>query len=139
MEWKNKNIFITGAAGFVGAHLTELLLQERSASVVCLVWEQDPLSYFFSKHLNEKTILVDADLKDKERMREIIMKYEITHIFHLGAQAIVNVGFVNPYETIASNVMGTVNILEAARGNHQIEAVVVASSDKAYGKDCDGA
>jgi CDP-glucose 4,6-dehydratase len=54
----------------------------------------------------------------------------------LAAQALVQKAFINPLETLDINIMGTVNVLEVARGNSNIEAVIVASTDKAYGKDC---
>ncbi|MFH1292377.1 MAG: GDP-mannose 4,6-dehydratase [bacterium] len=136
---ENKKIFVTGATGLVGAHLVERLLELEPAQIVCLCRSQDPSSYFYLKGLDKKVVLAYGDLKDKERIFDIVSKYEITHIFHVAAQAIVPTAYVNPYETLSSNIMGTVHILEAARQSVGIEAVVVASSDKAYGKNCDRA
>jgi CDP-glucose 4,6-dehydratase len=69
----------------------------------------------------------------------VISKYEIEYIFHVAAQPIVPTAFINPKETLEVNIMGTVNILEAARHYPKIKGVVAASSDKAYGKKCNNA
>lgn len=133
---KNKNILVTGGAGLVGAHLVERLAQEQPNRVVNVVRSFDETSYFSERHLAKNTISALGDLKDKERISDIVSKYEINYIFHVAAQPIVPVALVNPYETLATNIMGTVHVLEAARMcADAIEGVVVASSDKAYGKE----
>lgn len=130
---KNKKVFVTGGTGFVGSHVVEALLNQGS-NVVVGIRSKDPKSYFYQKKLDEKAVLVNYDLKDLNRIFDIIGKYEINVVIHLGAQPIVPTAYKNPYETFFSNIMGTVNILEAARLYGGLEAVIVASSDKAYGK-----
>jgi CDP-glucose 4,6-dehydratase len=66
-------------------------------------------------------------------VRDVITKYEIEGVFHLGAQPIVTTGVANPAETFETNIMGTVNLLETLRTYGNVKSVVVASSDKAYG------
>jgi len=134
-----KNILVTGGTGLVGSHLVEKLLTMNVDNIICLVREKDPKSYFYQHKFDEKVVTVYGDLNDKERIFNIVTKYEIDYIFHLGAQAIVATAFVNPYEAFTSNIMGTVHVLEAARLSPRIQGVVVASSDKAYGKKCDNA
>ena len=131
-----KNIFVTGATGLVGSHLVEQLISLRPAKVVCFIRIQDPTSIFYSQKLNNRVICSYGDLKDKERVFDLISKHEISYIFHVAAQPIVPTAYINPYETFNTNIMGTVNVLEAARLSPYTKAVVVASSDKAYGKDC---
>ena len=131
-----KNILVTGATGLVGSHVVEQLLALKPGRLVGLVRSADPRSYFSTQGLGSKMILADGDLKDKERIFDIVTKYEVDYIFHIAAQAIVGTAFVNPYETLVSNIMGTVHVLEAARLSSRIQGVIVASSDKAYGKDC---
>lgn len=133
-----KNILVTGANGLVGSHVCEKLL-DLKANVVALVRSQNPYSYFAGKKLGEKAILAFGDLKDPERMFDAVTKYEIEYIFHIGAQPIVETAYYNPLETLSTNIIGTANILEAARKYPKIKAIVVASSDKAYGKKCDDA
>ena len=133
---KGKHIFVTGATGLVGSHLVKRIAALEPASIVCLVRSRDPRSYFFLEQLDAQAVLVYGDLKHKERIIDIVSRYEIAHIFHIGAQPLVPVAYVNPYETFATNIMGTIHVLEAARMSPAVESVVVASSDKAYGKDC---
>lgn len=132
LDWKNKNVFVTGGTGFVGSHLVEQLIS-KGANVFVLWRSVDPKSYFFSKKLNEKSVMVFGDLRDLSRIREILAKYEINIVYHVGAQPLVQMAYVEPYETLMSNVTGTINILESARMYGKAESIIVASSDKAYG------
>ena len=130
--WKNKNVLITGAAGFKGSHLVEQL-SKTNARIISLVREFDPKSYFQTKKLGDRSVVVIGDLKNPVKMADILSQFEITTIFHLGAQPIVGTALMNPSETLSSNIMGTVNILEAARLYGRVSEIVVVSSDKAYG------
>ena len=130
--WDNKKVLVTGAGGFKGSHLVERL-SESKANIVSLLRDFDPRSYFETKNLGKKSIVVVGDLKDQMKMADILSKYEITTIFHLGAQPLVTTALLNPLETLESNIMGTVNVLESARLYSKVEEIVVVSSDKAYG------
>jgi len=130
--WDNKNVLVTGAGGFKGSHLVEKL-SEIGTNIISLVRDFDPKSYFQTQNLSEKSIVVIGDLKDRRKIEDILSKYEITSIFHLGAQPIVTTALLNPLETLESNIMGTVHILESARLYSKIKEIVFVSSDKAYG------
>jgi CDP-glucose 4,6-dehydratase len=130
--WDNKNVLVTGAGGFKGSHLVEKL-SETDANIISLVRDFDPKSYFQTQNLGKKSTVVIGDLKDQRKIADILSKYEITSIFHLGAQPIVTTALLNPLETLESNIMGTVNVLESARLYSKIKEIVVVSSDKAYG------
>jgi CDP-glucose 4,6-dehydratase len=134
-----KNILVTGATGLVGSHLVERLLSMDTGRIIALSRSRDPEAYFFKQGFDQKVVMANGDLKDKERIADIITKYEINYIFHIAAQPIVATAFINPYETLATNIMGTVHILEAAKLSPHIQGMVIASSDKAYGKDCTAA
>lgn len=136
---RGKNILVTGATGLVGSHLVERLLTLDTGRIIALSRSRDPEAYFFKHNFDQKVVMANGDLKDKERIADIVTKYEINYIFHIAAQPIVATAFINPYETLATNIMGTVHILEAARMSPYIEGIIVASSDKAYGKDCTAA
>ena len=135
---KGKNVLITGAMGLVVGHLTEKLV-EMGANAHITYRSFNPKSYFAGKKLNKKVISAVCDIKDFNRVFDIIAKYEIEYVFHVAAQPIVDVAYVNPRETLETNIMGTVNILEASRFSQKIKGVVIASSDKAYGKKCSNA
>ncbi|OGK17517.1 hypothetical protein A2774_00825 [Candidatus Roizmanbacteria bacterium RIFCSPHIGHO2_01_FULL_39_12c] len=130
---KSKNILVTGGTGFVGSHLVEELVR-LEANVVTTFISTSPLSYFFSQGLNKKVKMVHADVADFESMTDIVTKFETDFIFHLAAQALVETAYYNPRKTLESNITGTINILEAARLYPKVTGVIVASSDKAYGK-----
>jgi len=130
---KGKRILVTGGTGFVGSHLVESLIA-KGARVIVPYRSFDPRSYFATKKLERQVILVTCDLKDGGRVYDVVTKYEVEYIFHLGAQAIVATAYHNPVETVASDVMGTAHILEAARRYPTIKGILIASSDKAYGK-----
>src|SRR5680860_52464 len=136
--FKNKKVLVTGATGLVGGHIVEKLVTQ-GAVVFITRRSKDFRSYFMEKNLDQKTISAICDIKDCGRVFDVVSKYEIEYIFHLAAQPIVPTAFINPREALETNIMGTVNILEAARNCPNIKGVVLASSDKAYGKKCDKA
>lgn len=129
----DKNILITGGTGFIGSHLVQTLLKKK-AVVHTTFLSSNPLSYFFLQGLSRKTIMHRTDVTDYDGVKEIIVKNNIEYIFHLAAEPLVDVAYINPRRTLETNIMGTVNVLEAARQYGKVKAVVVASSDKAYGK-----
>lgn len=130
--WKDKNVFLTGASGMVGGHIAQRLIS-YGANVIALLRSKDPRAYFYSEGIDKKTIFAYGDLKDFWRICDIVTRYEIETILHLGAQPIVGTALTNPIETFRTNVNGTMNILEAARKAPTVKQIVVASSDKAYG------
>lgn len=130
---KGKTVLVTGGTGFVGSHLVEALLT-KEARVVIPYRSLHPSSFFATQKLNKRTILCLGDIKDRSRIFEIVVKHEVEYIFHLAAQAIVPTAYHNPWETIATNIIGTTNILETGRLYPGIKGIIVASSDKAYGK-----
>ncbi len=130
---KDKNILVTGGAGFVGSHLAEELIKLR-ANVIVVDNNLDKRSYLFTENLYKKSIVINLDICDYKKLLTLIKKYKIEFIFHLAAQALVEEAFKNPKQTLDNNILSTINILEAVRNNAQIKGVVIASSDKSYGK-----
>lgn len=130
---KYKKILVTGGTGLVGSHLTEELLLQK-AEVIVVSRSFDPRSYFFSKGLHQQVIQVPADLKNSSRITDIVTKHRPDYIVHLAAQPLVDVAYINPLETLETNIMGTAHLLEATRKLPSITGIIVASSDKAYGK-----
>ncbi len=128
-----QRVLVTGGTGFIGSHLVQTLVQ-KDAQVVVLYRSVNPQSYFQTQHLDKKTILVSGDICDYNRVLEVVTRYAITSIFHLAAQSLVEPAYYNPRHTIETNIMGTTNILEAVRRCSDVKGVIIASSDKAYGK-----
>lgn len=124
MNWKNKNVFVTGCTGFLGSWLTKELLA-KGANVVGLVRDEVPAIW------PNKISVVRGRVEDYKVVERALNEFEINTCFHLAAQAIVTVANRSPLSTFESNIKGTWNILEACR-NLEVN-LVVASSDKAYG------
>lgn len=133
IKLKNVNILVTGGTGFIGSHLVEELVK-IGANVTTTYLSENPLSYFFQKKLDKKVSKARIDVANFNDVFDLITKKNIEYIFHLAAQPLVDVAYYNPLRTMSTNIMGTVNILESARRFPNIKGVIIASSDKAYGK-----
>ena len=92
---KGKNILVTGGTGFVGSHLVEGLVS-KGARVTVPFRSLDSRSYFATQRLSDMVVMVSCDLRDTSRVFNIVVKYEIDYIFHLGAQAIVTTAYHDP-------------------------------------------
>lgn len=131
-HYKNKKVLITGHTGFKGSWLTAWLL-ECGANVVGVSIDipSNP-SMFEVLELNSKTKNYFEDVRDLDKLSNIINAEQPDYIFHLAAQAIVSISKINPIETMSTNVIGTMNLLEVLR-NYSRECVVVfITSDKCY-------
>jgi CDP-glucose 4,6-dehydratase len=130
--WGDRPVFVTGATGLLGSWLTKRL-HEKGASVVCLIRDWVPQSELVRKGLLEEVKVVRGDVTDRGVIERALGEYEVQTVFHLAAQTIVGIANRNPVSTFESNVQGTWNLLEACRRSPLVSAIVVASSDKAYG------
>ncbi|MEH7179237.1 NAD-dependent epimerase/dehydratase family protein [Neobacillus vireti] len=122
LNWKNKNVFVTGCTGFVGRHLVEELLR-LGANVTGLV--RTPSSF---KGIN----LAYGSLADFDVIKKALEDYKIDTVFHMAAQAVVGEAQTNPVGAFETNIRGTWNILEACRQT-SVARVIVTSSEKVYG------
>jgi CDP-glucose 4,6-dehydratase len=130
--WLDRPTLVTGATGLLGGWLVRELV-ECGADVVCLVRDWIPGSELVRSKLLDRVKTVRGDIRDRDLVERTLGEYEIDTVFHLAAQTIVGIANRNPISTFESNVQGTWNVLEAARRSPLVKAVVVASSDKAYG------
>lgn len=133
MGIKGKKILVTGGAGFIGSHLVEKLA-DLKAEVFVIDIRIDPKSYFARNQLEKRCKFSFVDIRDKKALQVFFTKNKTDYIFHLAAEPIVEQAYDNPYSTFETNVMGTINMLDEARRNKKVKGVIVASSDKAYGK-----
>ena len=131
--WKHKNVLITGAAGLLGSELTSNLLKQN-ANVTIIIRDWSAKSRLFLENIHKKTNIANGDVVDFNFVSRVISEYEIDTIFHLAAQTVVRIGNNSPLSTFESNIKGTWSVLEAARIQQKnVKAIIVASSDKAYG------
>ena len=123
---------VTGNTGFKGAWLTVWLLN-LGADVVGISKDipTNP-SLFETLELRDRISYYEEDIRDLDRMTEIIQDSRPDFVFHLAAQPIVSQSYKDPVETLSTNILGTTNILEALRvSNHPCSAVII-TSDKCY-------
>jgi CDP-glucose 4,6-dehydratase len=127
--YKGKKVLVTGHTGFKGSWMT-LWLTKMGAKVVgySLDIPTKPSHYVL---LDLDVVSVKGDILDKKKIEATIKKYKPDIVFHLAAQALVRPSYEEPQKTIETNVMGTVNVLEACRKNG-IKAIVNVTSDKCY-------
>ena len=131
-SYKNKKVLITGNTGFKGAWLTVWLL--KLGAKIYGVSKDIPTqpSMFDKLDLKNKIIHYEEDVRELNSIYEIIKKVKPDFVFHLAAQALVSISYKDPIQTISTNVLGTVNILEALKkSNHKCVAVII-TSDKCY-------
>ncbi len=129
-----RRVLVTGPTGIIGSWLIKDLLA-HGAYVVALVQDADPQSELFRSGDIQRVSVVNGVLEDFWTLESAINQHEVDTVFHLGAQTIVGTAHRFPLPTFEANIRGTYNLLEACRLHHgMVHAVVVASSDKAYGE-----
>lgn len=129
--WRGRRVLITGHTGFKGAWLA-FLLAERGASVFGFALPpEEPLSLYQQLHIEDRVASVCADINDGDRLRGLMAQARPEVIFHLAAQSLVRRSYGDPVETFATNLLGTVQLLQAARSS-AVRSIVVVTSDKAY-------
>lgn len=131
-HWRDRPTLVTGATGLVGGWTVKRLLQ-LGADVVCLVRDHVPRSLLLGEDLLRQVKVVRGDVTDQPLLERTLGEYEIDSVLHLAAQTIVGVANRNPVSTFESNIAGTWCLLEACRRTPTVKAIVMASSDKAYG------
>jgi nucleoside-diphosphate-sugar epimerase len=135
---KNKNILITGGAGFIGTHLFESLIKENNYIVIIDNFNN---CYYSGKEENLASVsksfeilkdykIIKGDLLNKSIFDEITCEIDV--IFHLAAHAGVRYSIQNSREVTSNNILGTINIFDFALKNN-VEKVVYASSSSVYG------
>lgn len=130
--WQGRRVFLTGHTGFKGAWLT-LWLQSMGAEVTGYSLEppSDPNLFTLARVAGGITHL-NGDVRDLDALRTAMIAARPDVVLHLAAQSLVRRSYVNPVYTYATNVMGTVNLLEALRSVDSARAAVLVTSDKCY-------
>ena len=130
-DWNGRSVLVTGAGGFVGSWLTKALI-ERGATVACLLLSDESEGKLARHGVLDSVTVVRGDLVDLDCVTRAVADHAHDACFHLAAQAIVGVANASPLRTLETNIQGTWNVLEGCR-TANVERIVVASSDKAYG------
>ena len=130
---KNKSILVTGAGGFIGSHLTEKLVKDGNEVKAFVRYNSrndwGMLEQLSNEVLNSMEIL-NGDLRDPYAVNNAVKDTEI--VFHLGSLIAIPYSYVNPREVIETNILGTLNVLNAAKEN-EIDKLVHTSTSEVYG------
>ena len=124
-----KNILITGINGFVGGSLAEKELNMGN-NVIGIVRD---INNKTQTDILDRCTVIRGDILDADLVDRVVGDYEIDIIYHLAALSIVRIADKNPLNCYKSNILGTVNVLEAVRKINPKIKIVIASSDKSYG------
>lgn len=130
--YKDKKILITGHTGFKGAWLTAWL-NSLGADVTGFSLNIPTVpSHFDAANMAGNILDLRGDIKDLELLKKVILDVQPDFIFHLAAQALVHDAYEDPIDTWQTNVIGTLNVLEALRNLNKECSVVIITSDKCY-------
>jgi len=125
-----KRVLVIGISGFVGSHLAEYLLNEGLEVYGTTRWRSRMDNI---KHLKDKLHLFEGDIKDAHSMQTAVDETQPDYIFHLAAQSFVPASWNAPAETLTTNIVGNVNLLEAIRKSNCDPIIQIAGSSEEYG------
>ncbi|OGQ46306.1 MAG: CDP-glucose 4,6-dehydratase [Deltaproteobacteria bacterium RIFCSPLOWO2_02_FULL_46_8] len=130
--WKKKRVLITGNTGFKGSWLS-IWLKELGAELMGVALKpKQELDNFCVSRLNSKLETRIQDIRDFEGLEKIFKEFNPEIVIHLAAQALVATAYEQPKMTFETNVLGTLNVLEAIRNCKTVKSAVLITSDKCY-------
>lgn len=131
--WKNKNVLITGHNGFKGSWLS-IILKMVGANVYGISLKPSTNNSIYK--LTNLKYLIDEDkildIRNFKNLLQYIKKKEPDIIFHMAAQSIVRNSYLTPIDTYSTNIMGTINLLEAVKSVTKTKCIINVTSDKCY-------
>src|SRR5680860_1148388 len=130
--WREKKVFLTGHTGFKGSWLS-LWLQKMGADVKGFALEPPTTPALFNEaKVDENMDSEIGDIRDLEVLKKSMLSFNPDVLIHMAAQPLVRLSYAEPVETYTTNVIGTVNVLEAARYCPNLRAIVSVTTDKCY-------
>lgn len=130
--WKGKRVFITGHTGFKGSWMSLWLSRMDARVCGCALPPPTNPSLFVEARIAARIKSVIADVRDLARLRRALRSFKPDIVIHMAAQPIVRQSYADPVETYETNVLGTVNLLEAARSADSARALINVTTDKVY-------
>ena len=131
--YRGKKVLITGHTGFKGSWLS-IWLHELGAEIIGM--SLDPLSdkdnYVLSGIGKKLVADLKVDIRDSQAVKDVFIQYRPEIVFHLAAQPLVRLSYEKPIETYETNVMGTINVMEAIRATNSVKVGVMITTDKCY-------
>ena len=130
--WQGKRVLVTGHTGFKGSWLS-IWLQKMGAEVAGYALPPQTLQdNFVVSGLASRMWHVEGDILDTEKLEKVFAQFAPEIVFHLAAQPLVRLSYEQPRLTYETNVMGTLNVLEAMRRTPSVKAAVMVTTDKCY-------
>ena len=131
--WSGKKVFLTGHTGFKGGWIAHWLT-EFGADVHGFALAPQTRHNFFTetKVINRLATSTLGDIRDYENLSKAFVQAKPDIVIHMAAQPLVRLSYANPLDTFSSNVIGTVNVLDAARKVGSVRAIVNITTDKCY-------
>lgn len=131
--YKGKRVLVTGHTGFKGSWLS-IWLHELGAEVIGVGLDPytDKDNFVLSEIGGKMKADIRADIRDGEKMKQIFAEFQPEIVFHLAAQPLVRLSYEIPVETYETNVMGTINVMEAIRSTESVKVGVMITTDKCY-------
>lgn len=130
--YRGKKVFVTGHTGFKGTWLCKMLINAGAEVTGYSRGTKKEYSLFDMSQIGKNVNSVYGDIRDYEKLLETIMQAQPEIVFHLAAQPIVRDSYNDPVGTYTTNVMGTVNLLEAVRHCSSVKSVLNVTTDKVY-------
>lgn len=130
--WHGRKVLVTGHTGFKGGWLATWLKEMHTEVMGYALKPETEPSFFSQCRLDSRIASVIGDIRQIEDLKAAICRFEPEVAFHLAAQSLVRRSYRDPIETFATNVMGTVCLLEAIRCAPSVRALVIVTSDKCY-------
>jgi len=130
--WKGKKVLVTGHTGFKGSWLS-LWLQNLEAEVLGYALSPPSKPNLFEiAEIADGMTCITGDIHDLEHLKAVLAQHKPEIVIHMAAQALIRRSYTDPVQTYTTNVLGTVNVLEAVRKSRNVRAVVCITSDKCY-------
>lgn len=130
--YKNRRVLVTGHTGFKGSWLCTWLLELGADVIGYALHPNTTPSMFECCELENKMKSLIGDVRDLKALADSILTYQPEIIFHLAAQPLVRESYQDPKRTYETNVLGTLNVYEAARQCQSVQAIVCVTTDKCY-------
>ncbi len=130
--YRGKTVLVTGHTGFKGSWMCKVLKMQGANVIGYALPAPTVPSLFELSDMAKGMISVEGDIRDLKRLNEVFDTYQPEIVIHMAAQPIVRESYVNPVYTYETNVIGTVNILEAVRLHECVKSFVNVTTDKVY-------
>ncbi len=131
-SYAGKRVLVTGHTGFKGTWLIQILRILGADVAGYALPPETEESHFESLGIQEKIMNVFADIRDLDKLKRVFEEFKPDVVFHLAAQALVKESYLDPVNTVETNVLGSANLLEAVRLTNSVQALVYVTSDKCY-------